>query len=89
MGTRGTRARLTISFPASVLKTADRLARKERRTKSEIFRVAFLQYQKRADEWEELFQFGERMAKEQGITTDEQIVELIKEMRREEAQATR
>lgn len=85
LSSKSGRARLTISFPPAVLKAADKIAKRERRTKSEIFRVAFLQYEKRAKEWEELFLFGEQKAKEQGITSDEQIVQLIRRLRQEES----
>ncbi|MBI3606657.1 MAG: ribbon-helix-helix protein, CopG family [Nitrospirae bacterium] len=77
--------RLTISVSCSVLKAADRLARKEHRTKSEMFRAAFVQYHQRAAEWEALFEFGGEMANQQRVACEEQLVELIREMRREDA----
>ena len=38
------RTRMTISLPPAFLKDAERLARKERRTKSELVREALRQY---------------------------------------------
>jgi len=78
------RARTTVSLPQSILKAADKRARKERRSRSEVFREAFQQYEERAQSMEKLFTYAEQKAREQG-TTDEEIVEIIRELRQEEA----
>jgi len=78
------RARTTISLPPAILKAAERRARKERRSRSEVFREAFRQYEERAQSLEKLFAYGEEKAREQGMT-DESIVRIIRELRQEEA----
>lgn len=50
-----------------------------------MLRAAFVQYHQRAAEWEALFEFGGEMANQQRVACEEQLVELIREMRREDA----
>src|SRR5437660_12403652 len=42
---------VTISLPAEQLKTAERIARKENRTMSELFREALRRYQQPQEDW--------------------------------------
>lgn len=76
-------ARTTISMPAAILKVADRRARKERRTRSAIFQEAYRQYEQRIKSLEDLYLYGEQKAKEQGVKSEEDIVRIVREIRRD------
>jgi len=54
---------VNISLPSKLLKLADRLAEKEARSRSELFREAIRDYVLRKAKWEELFSFAENKAK--------------------------
>ena len=83
--TRG-RVPVTISLPPAMLKAAQARAHKERRSKSEVLREAFRQYEERARTLEELYAHGEKQAKELGITSEADVERIVKEHRREHAQ---
>lgn len=54
---------INISLPNKLLKLADKVAEKEARTRSELFREAIRNYVLRQAKWEELFSYGEKKAK--------------------------
>ncbi|MBI4677642.1 MAG: ribbon-helix-helix protein, CopG family [Elusimicrobia bacterium] len=71
---------VTITVPSQMLAMADRIARKEGRTRSEVFREAIRAYfWKRR--WEAIQAYGARKAKKMGIKTDEDIERIIDEGR--------
>lgn len=78
------RTRMTISLPPTFLKDAERLARKERRTKSELVREALRQYILREEKWEAIYAYGTSQAKKLGIRNEKDAVRLVKEYRREQ-----
>ncbi len=57
---------LSLSLPPRLLREAERAARKEGRTKSELFREALRRYL-RDTEWRELRRYGAARAKRLGI----------------------
>lgn len=60
----------SVSFPPELLREADRLAKKEGRTKSELFREAVRRYiQERR--WAELRRYGAAQARKLGIKEQE------------------
>lgn len=62
---------VNISFQDSLLKEIDKTAKKEHRSRSELIREAARQYIRRQNQWSELFQLGDRVAKEQQLTIEE------------------
>ena len=70
----------TISLPPKLYKEVQRLARKNGMTKSELFRVALRRYQREEREWEELFAYGRRKARETGIKPED-IEDIVDEIR--------
>lgn len=76
---------LSITVPPEMAKEAEKLARREGRTMSELMREAFRLYQ-REREWEAANAYGRERAREAGIT-EADVVRIIKEFRTEEAAA--
>lgn len=72
---------LSITLPPEMLTRAERIARKEHRTMSELVREALRQYE-RNRWWEEVNAYGRRSAEKAGVQTEEDIVEAIRELRR-------
>lgn len=72
---------ISISLPPEMLKQAERVAKKEGRTKSELVREALRRYIQ-ARQWEELNSYGRARARELGIR-EEDIDRLIHEYRTE------
>jgi metal-responsive CopG/Arc/MetJ family transcriptional regulator len=72
---------VSISLPPAMFKEAERRARRDRSTMSELFRQAFRVYE-RQRAWDELRQYGRETVERLGIG-EEEIVSLIKQLRRE------
>jgi len=72
---------INISLPSELLKSADKLAKKESRTRSELIREALRAYVKELTAWEDLFEYGRKQAKKLGIKPKD-IPRLIDEYRR-------
>lgn len=71
---------VTISLSPSLLKKAEKAAREEQRTRSELLREALLRYLEDR-EWNKIFRYGERKAKALGLNEDK-IEGLVDEMRK-------
>lgn len=71
---------VTITVPTGLLKAADKIARKEGRSRSELFREALRAFfwKKR---WEAIRAYGVAKAKQMGIKTEEDIERVIDELR--------
>ena len=74
---------VSITLPPNMAAEAKELAKREKRTMSELMREAFRR-DKRQREWDEANEYGRANAKEKGIT-EADVVRLIKEFRAEEA----
>ena len=72
---------LSISLPPAQLKDAEKLAKKENRTMSELIREALRRYQV-VREMDEINAYGRAQAAKLGIT-DADVVPLIHQLRRE------
>ena len=72
---------INISLPSDLLKSADKMAKKESRTRSELIREALRAYVKELTAWEDLFEYGRKQAKKLGIKPKD-IPRLIDEYRR-------
>ena len=71
---------ISISVPPEMTCQIDRLAKSERRTRSELLREALRRYLEEQD-WKRLFNYGRMKAKSFGITRD-RVEEIIDENRR-------
>ncbi len=72
---------VSITLPPAMAATAQRLARKEHRTVSELFREALRRYQ-REQEWNEINAYGRAKARQAAIA-EADVVALVKQVRRE------
>jgi len=75
---------VTISIPPPLAREVDRLARKEGRTRSELFREAFRQYATRMERWDRVFDLGRDLARRRGLT-EADVDRVVKEERRARA----
>jgi CopG family transcriptional regulator / antitoxin EndoAI len=73
---------LSITLPPEMLDNAERLAKKEQRTMSELVREALRRYERNSI-WEEIGPYGQQSAARAGIKTDEDVVKTIHDFRRE------
>jgi CopG family transcriptional regulator/antitoxin EndoAI len=72
---------LSLSLPPTLLQEAERLAKKEGRTKSELFREALRRYlQERR--WAELRGYGARQARKLGLAETD-VARLVEEYRKD------
>jgi predicted transcriptional regulator len=71
-----------------MLSRAEALARKEDRTMSELVREAFRHYE-RQRWWDEMNAYGRATAKAAGVETEEDVVRVIHEHRKEQRRARR
>lgn len=71
---------VTISLPPELARRAERAARTEGRSRSELFREALRQYLDRRDRWERIFTAGEQAAARLGIT-EEDVASAVRERR--------
>ncbi len=72
---------LNISLPRELVKRVDRTARQEYKNRSELIRGALAAYLKSKDEWNQIFTSFGKAAKKAGITTEEQVNEIVREHR--------
>ncbi len=72
---------MTLSLPPEMVKEVDKLTKEEKRTKSELFREALRKYinDKR---WQQIRRWGMKTAQETGISTEDEVNELIHRHRR-------
>jgi CopG family transcriptional regulator/antitoxin EndoAI len=77
----------SITLPAAMLKEAERVAREEGRTKSELFREAFRRYV-REREWDQINAYGRARAKALGIKP-QNVNRIIHEYRQEQRKRTK
>ena len=73
---------LSVTLPPEMLDNAERLAKKEHRTMSELVREALRQYERNSI-WEEIAPYGRQSAAKAGIETEEDVVKMIHGFRRE------
>jgi metal-responsive CopG/Arc/MetJ family transcriptional regulator len=77
---------VTISLLPELLKEAERLAKEEKRTRSEFFREAIRKYIE-DKKWERLYRYGRLRAQEQGLA-EADVERLVDEYRAEPMNAT-
>ena len=74
---------LTVSLPPQIYEEIERLARLERKTKSELFRDMVKVYEDHLDEerWQRLRRLGRATAKKYRLSSDQDIEKLVHEAR--------
>ena len=74
---------LTISLPPETAAVVEKLANKEHKNKSQLFRemIAFYDEMVAEREWQELRRYGSQRAKEMGIKSEKDIERIIHEVR--------
>lgn len=70
-----------ISLPEELVKKVDERAKKEYRNRSELIREALRVYLTDMHEWEKIFEYGSKIGKEMGITSEEQVNDIVYEYR--------
>lgn len=74
---------VNISLPSELMGQLDRVAKKRSANRSELIRDALRSYLDRRERWETLFAIGKRQAKKMGVTTEEDVVRIVREYRNE------
>jgi predicted transcriptional regulator len=72
---------LSVTLPPEMLTRAEKLAKRENRTMSELVREALRQYE-RQHWWDQMNVYGRRTAEVTGINTEADVVDAIHVMRR-------
>lgn len=70
-----------ISLPRELVKKVDKQAKEEYRNRSDFIREALIARLKEKDAWNQIFASFGKAAKKAGITTEEQVNELVREHR--------
>lgn len=78
---------VTISLLPELLEEAERLAKEEKRSRSEFFREAIRRYIE-DKKWERIYRYGRLKAQEQGLT-EADVERLVDEYRAEQMNAKR
>jgi predicted transcriptional regulator len=73
---------LSVTLPPEMLTRAERLAKKEHRTMSELVREALRQYERKTW-WDEMNAYGRATAQAAGVKTEEDVVDAIHATRRQ------
>ncbi|MGH7236834.1 MAG: CopG family ribbon-helix-helix protein [Nitrospiraceae bacterium] len=71
---------ITVSLPTDLLREAERVARQETRTRSELIRDALKQYLA-SRRWQRLRQWGTETAERLGLKTEDDLQRLLEKMR--------
>ena len=83
-----TKRTLSVTLPPEMLSRAEALAKKENRTMSELVREAFRHYE-RQRWWDETNAYGRATAGAAGVETEDDVVRVIHEHRKEQRRARR
>jgi CopG family transcriptional regulator/antitoxin EndoAI len=72
---------VTVSLPPSLLKDTERLAKEERRTRSELFREALREYIA-TRRWRRTRRWGEAAARRTGVRDEADVERIVEDYRR-------
>lgn len=72
---------LNIALPKELVKKVDEVAKRQYRNRSELIREALRVYLEDKIEWEQIFKVGEKVMKEMGIKSEEEIDRIVYEYR--------
>jgi CopG family transcriptional regulator / antitoxin EndoAI len=71
---------LSVTLPPEMLTRAEKLAKKENRTMSELVREALRHYE-RKNWWDEMNAYGRKSAEASGTRTEDDVVDVIRAAR--------
>jgi metal-responsive CopG/Arc/MetJ family transcriptional regulator len=74
---------LNIALDEKLLKDIDAAVKKDLGSRSEYFRRLALADLERRKQWKELFDAGNKMGQEMGITSEEQVYQILDDYKRE------
>jgi len=75
---------MTVSLPQEMFRKAEKLAKEENRTRSELFREALRQYMASRERWQEIRKWGGETAREYGVTSEADVERIVDELRSKE-----
>ena len=78
---------INASLPLDIYQELEELAEKKGMSRSNIIRIALLNYVEREKKWQRIYEIGEKKAKELGIRNEEDVEKLIHEFRKEYSEA--
>ena len=73
---------LNISLPPALIAQLDRVAKERSANRSELIREAVRRYVEDKNEWDAIFAYGRRKARELKLTEDD-VVRIVREFREE------
>lgn len=74
---------LNIAIDESLLKQIDHAVKKDLGSRSEYFRRLALRDLERRKQWDELFTSGKKVGREMGITSEQQVYDIIADYKNE------
>ena len=77
---------LNIALDEKLIKDIDKAVKKDMGSRSEYFRRLALDDLERRQRWEELFDAGNKLGREMGITSEEQVYQILDDYKREKRQ---
>jgi len=77
---------LNIALDEKLIKQIDKAVKKDMGSRSEYFRRLALDDLERRQRWEELFDTGNKLGREMGITSEEQVYQILDDYKREKRQ---
>ena len=77
---------LNIALPADLIKKVDLVAKKEYRNRSELIREALRIYLEDKNEWQVIFELGEKVMQKMGIKSEDDINRIVYEYRHKRKQ---
>lgn len=80
---------ITLSLPVELLKQIDRLAKMEKRARSEVLREGLRRYMADAEDWQRIRAWGRKSAGYAGVSSEEDVYRMINEYRRNPKRKTR
>ncbi len=72
---------MTVSLPQEMFKKAEKLAKDENRTRSELFREALRQYMASRERWQEIRKWGGDTAHEYDVRSEADVERIVDELR--------
>ena len=75
---------MTVSLPQEMFRKAEKLAKEENRTRSELFREALRQYMASRERWQEIRKWGGEAAREYGVASEADVERIVDELRSKE-----
>ncbi|MBI2267846.1 MAG: ribbon-helix-helix protein, CopG family [Candidatus Blackburnbacteria bacterium] len=75
---------INLSLPKELLERVDEMARRESRSRSELLRGSLRAYLAELSQWDQIFAYGEKKAKQLGVKNEEDVYRIVEGFREEE-----